>query len=60
MNDLAGRLNKMPGHLFSLFVHGKEYRLYFVQPVNLYHLVNVLENCGKMVETALEIGIRYE
>ena len=60
MNDLAGRLNEMPGRLFSLFVHGKGYRQYLVQPVDLYRLVNILESQGKMVETALEIGIRYE
>ena len=55
MNDLAGRLNETPGHLFSLFVHGKGYRYYLVQPVILYCLVNILENRGKMVETALEL-----
>ena len=32
MNDLAGRLNKMPGGLFSLFMHGKRYCYYLVQP----------------------------
>ena len=25
MNDLAGRLNETPGHLFSLFMHDKGY-----------------------------------
>ena len=30
MNDLAGRLNETPGHLFSLFKHGKGNHWYLV------------------------------
>ena len=35
MNGLAGRLNETPRDLFSLFMHGKEYCEYLVQPVKM-------------------------
>ena len=57
---LGGRLNEMPGRLFSLFVHSIGYHQYLKQPVNLYRLVNILENQEKIVDTALQIEIKYE
>ena len=50
MNDLVGRLNDMPGCLFSMFMHGKGYQYYLVQTVK------VAQNCSWMASIALPMA----
>ena len=61
MNNLAGRLTKRPDAFSVCLCMVKDTaNILYSQLIYVYCLVNILENQGKMVETTLEIGIRYE